>query len=281
MCCSKCKMPIPTHARLCPACQTDVGFPNVRAATTQEERSALAQRLKDAEVSIRARACEAEFVEFGRHLESSKAVVCRSVGIVARLVSSDNELYQSFYKAVQSGQRLPEDNAWDSHRGAVDATIFPHYADEIVFAALSLDGRGMEQYGEVSLVLRDDFIADRATVFEEDCFDFMRRHMVVVGDPIPHGYRASWTERHKLGMAKLHSRLSKDIGPQEFPQILLRQSNGKDNGDCIEVHIYGGLHRRAIEKVKATAPGTRADRVLLQSVARKVQQVGSTVEVTS
>ena len=62
-------------------------------------------------------------------------------------MSSDSNLYASFYKQVGSGARLPENNEWDLGRSAVDAQLFPYYHEEMTFAALSMDGRGPASFG--------------------------------------------------------------------------------------------------------------------------------------
>ena len=47
-----------------------------------------------------------------------------------------------------------------------DDALFPGYKEQIRFAALSLDGKGLSSYGECTLILRDHMIAHRASVLE-------------------------------------------------------------------------------------------------------------------
>src|SRR5947209_801748 len=105
MTCPECKTPVPDSERSCPACQKDIGFPNVRAALRPEEKLALAQRVHDAEVSAKARNCSAVLEDFGRAVLTSKAVLCRSLSILQSLISSENTLYVSFYRNMESGSR--------------------------------------------------------------------------------------------------------------------------------------------------------------------------------
>jgi len=111
--CHLCNTIVPSFARNCPVCQADVGFPNVRAAQAIEEQKAIDERLADAEVSARSRVIESELNNFGIAVLKSKAVIARNIGIVAKLVSSDTELYASFYQQVGAEVRLPEENPWD------------------------------------------------------------------------------------------------------------------------------------------------------------------------
>lgn len=64
---------------------------------------------------------------------------------------------------------------YHAHRSAVDAKIHPGYGFEILNAALSPDGRGLPNYGEVTLELSELSIASRASVLRENAFDFYER----------------------------------------------------------------------------------------------------------
>jgi hypothetical protein len=277
--CPNCGENTPASARSCPSCQADVGFPNVRAAEVPEEKAALKQRLADAETSARARKCEAVLRDFGRAVLQSRAVICQNLGIVSSLVSSDNALYASFYKQIEGEVRLPEDNRFDRGRAAVDGTLFPNYHTKICFAALSLDNLGPTAYGAYTLVLKEKMIFQRATVFEENSFSFCQvKHHIVVGDSIPLGYRALWPERDQLAMAKSHSRLEPTTHPDEYPAILVHRASDPHDDDFIEVHIWGPIHRTAIERVVGPKPKSREDRVLWKSLATKLREVGAELE---
>jgi hypothetical protein len=195
-------------------------------------------------------------------------------------MSSDNELYTSFYQQVGSEARLPERNDWDRGRAAVDATLFPHYYPEIVYGALALDSICPLKYGGYVMVLREEMIQQRATVFEENSFVFCQsKHKIVTGNSVPPGYRATWQERDRLAMAKLHSKLDAGTKATDFPRILLSQGKDEASQDFIEVHIYGPIHRVAVEKVAGPQPRARADKVILRSLERKMREVGASLEI--
>jgi len=277
--CRNCGENVPPSARNCPSCQADAGFPNVRAAEASEEKAALQQRLNDAETSTKARKCEAVLRDFGSVVLESKAVMCRNLGVVSSLVSSDNALYASYYKQIEGEVRLPEGNRFDRGRAAVDGTLFPNYHTAICFAALSLDDVGPTAYGAYTVVLKEKMISRRATVFEENSFLFCQlKHRIVVGEPIPPGYRTVWTDRNHLAMAKLHSKLDQTTRRGEYPAILLRQGSAPDDADFIEVHIWGPIHRTAIERVVGPKPRSREDRALWSSLKAKLDEVGAILE---
>jgi hypothetical protein len=276
--CSRCNQPILSHIRICPVCQLDVGFPNVRATQTTEEIEALARRVKEAQISAQLHNCETELNDFGQAVLQSKAVIACNFNKLYRFINSDNELYNTFYQQVDSESRLPEDNHWDHGRPSIDATLFPHYEKNIVFAALSLDNHGLEYYGEYTVVLREETIESRATVFDENSINFCQKHRIVAGSRIPPGYRASWSERDKLAMAKLHGKIDNNTRPDDYPGILMTPKGNSPDDDFIEVHIYGAIHRRAIECVAGTEPKNQYDRVNWKSIKKKLKEINACLE---
>ncbi|MBI3671133.1 MAG: hypothetical protein HY237_15300 [Acidobacteria bacterium] len=197
------------------------------------------------------------------------------------LVSSDNQLYASFYQLVGAGARRPEDTPVEKARLLADDLLFPYYREEMRFAALSLDGLGATSYGECSLVLKDGPIRERATVFEENSVYFCKRRDLGLNRSVPPGYRATWDERDQLAVAKLESVLQPETQPSDFARILLRPHVKPKEDDFIEVHIYGPLHRRNIERLVVRRP-KKTDGPLLKEIARilKDPEVGGTVEIS-
>jgi hypothetical protein len=275
--CPDCHQNIGDHHRTCPVCEADVGFPNVRAALHPDELAALQKRWEAAHAVCSAATLGSLASDLEVALKQSKAVMCRSWGAVDRVVSNDNILFSTFYLELDGGVRTPEDNAFDKARLAVDASIFPFYSRYIRFAALSLDGLGPMAYGPCSIVLKEAIIGKRATLFEENTLVFCRRHNLVVGTPIPRGYRATWSDRHRLGVAKLHQLLTPSMTAKDFPRLVLGQDALTDKTDFIEVHIYGSLNRHAIEVVVGPKPQSEEDRVIVSSIERKLKEVGSRV----
>jgi len=148
------------------------------------------------------------------------------------------------------------------------------------FAALSLNGRGVQKFGALTMVLREHIIKHRATVFEENSVEFCARHKIVVGSPIPPGYRAVWDKRHQLAAAKLHSKITAQTVQEDFIEILLQPSTQTTSADFIEVHIYGPLNKRGIERIVGKLPTNKADRALVKSWKIKVEGLGVILDIT-
>jgi hypothetical protein len=247
-----------------------------------DEVKALADRLSNAEVSAASRGITQVLNDFGDVVESeSVAVIARGLPLVCWLASGDNALYTSFQKQVSSGERIPEDNQWDQSRAAVEGAIYPNYSAEITFGALSIDRIGALAYGAYCIVLKTSMIESRTTIFDENPFEFFKRHQIVLGTTsIPAGYRSTWSDRGKAAKAKLHPKLEKTTSRDEFASLLLSQgAGGTGMVECMETHIFGPIHRRAIERVIGRKPKNKADGAILRSLRTNLESVGASLEL--
>lgn len=277
--CDSCDTEIPYAAERCIGCGGDVGFPNVRAANRVGEVEALRERVRYAQVAAMERGCADELEAFGTAAADAQAVMVRNLMVLDGFVSNQQASMVSYYKMVRAGARLPEDNDFDTNRARIDGTINPHGVhEEIQFAALSLDGRGVRWYGDYQVTLRDKMIAARSSVFEENPFRFCDKHPISPRGSVPDGYRASWPRRGELAMAKLHPRLQAGISSDKFPGILVEQGSKSDDSDFIEVHIYGAIHARAVERVIGSVPKRNADRVIWKRIKRTLVALDAKVD---
>lgn len=272
--CPHCENPeaIPPSEPSCPACRQGLPPPNVRAATDDEEVESLQERLERAEIETSARHCKHILDDFGDQASVSQAVICRPLGHIKEIVSS-NALYSTYYAQLRANTRLPADSFYDNRRGTVDSMFFPNYHEHIVFAALSLNHRGLSAYGPHSLELKDQMISHRATVFESNTVTFVRAHKLEATSPIPLGYRASWENRGKLAKAKLHAKLDAQTTKLDYPEILIDNEGETDSPDFIEVHIYQGFSRRAINRVTFAKKTKRPDNIIINSIKKKLNEL--------
>jgi hypothetical protein len=276
--CTSCGNEVREERRTCHVCGFDVGYPNVRAATRKEEVQAVERRYRDSLKDAEDRDCSDVVKQFESVVSNSKAVLCKPISKVHEIVSSDNELLSTFHNLVDGLSRLPEKNKWDRGRQSWEASLFPYYFKEIHYAALSLNGSGVAGYGGATLVLTEAMIGHRATVLEENSALFFQRKKVITGDPAPPGYRATWENRGQLAVAKLANKIDSDTQNDDFAEILL-ESSEKTDCEFIEVHIFGSLHRRTIDRITMKAPRKKADKVLVESIRRKIEEVGSRLEI--
>jgi hypothetical protein len=276
--CPTCGREIPRDSRVCPYDQTDVGYPNVRAAHDPVEVAALDGRVALGRASAAAQNATAELGAFSDAVATSRAVMNRSLGTLQSWVNDSNPLFLTFHQQVRAGGRLVNDDVWDQQRTSAENTINPNYFEHLHFAALSLDNTGLARYGPYCIVLRDNLIAHRSSVFEENAFFFCRHHAIISGHPAPPGYRAPWGRKSELAIAKLGGKIRAAMVTGDFPDILM--GNQRDAPDCdfIEVHIYGPIHTAAIQHVSGPVPANPADRVLWGQTKRKLSALGATWE---
>jgi hypothetical protein len=156
----KCKNPpcgatVPGHLRNCPACGWDNGAPNVRAAEATAERDALYAHVRDAEAAAANRGCETVLSAFASAVENSAAVYCCHLGEISRVASSDQQPFRTFQAMVKAEALIPDDSFYDRWRPVVEAVLFPHYNEDMHFAALSLTDRGPIGYGDFSVTFKE------------------------------------------------------------------------------------------------------------------------------
>jgi len=158
--------------------------------------------------------------------------------------------YRGYHKALEQNLRRAAEEEYHTHRNAVDAKVHPGYGNEIVNAALSPDGRGLANYGEVTLRIGDRFIAHRASILRENAYAFYERYSLGRRDAVEEpGWRAVWDDRVRLGGAHLAPALTPATAEADFPGIILSVGSNRDEDKYLEVHIYGGINSSALEGV--------------------------------
>ncbi|MGY4224293.1 hypothetical protein ACVMIH_001654 [Bradyrhizobium sp. USDA 4503] len=211
---------------------------------------------------------------FEQAVGRSQAVMNRRLDDLHTWSASASPFFASFHPQVRDGAIAARDNGWDEQRTSAENTINPIYFEKLQVAALCLDDLGMSYYGKYCVTLREKFIAQRASVFEENPFIFCKKHSIVSGSSPPMGYRATWADRGRLARAKLGHRVSDTTATTEFPEILMSADRGTDECDFIEVHIYEKVGRDAIEVVSGPVPKDIEERLLWRQVKRKLEAVG-------
>lgn len=253
--CSRCTNDFEMPAERCPHCAEPCPYvANVWAASRPEDVSALERRYQAALQDAATRGCALVVQAFEAKLSGSKAVIARHLHDVERLAFSDKEVHATFHLALDAGMRLPDGDAWNELRIVAERALFPRYEAQIRFAVLSLDDLGPLSYGAWSITLRTPMIERRASTFEENNLIFTRNHKVPIdgADAAFRGFRATWANRGKLGIAKLGGAITATTQPSDFAGLLLQQVGGTGTDEFIEVHIWGPMTMRTAEKVVLT-----------------------------
>jgi hypothetical protein len=244
--CPSCENPAPFNVRTCPYCQYDIGFPNVRAASSPAEKAALSKLYEEATLNN----TSSMLKDFEQQVaQNSEVVICKGLADVFKLLEP-NSMLASFHNEISSGARIVEDNKWDKVRGSVDELLFPEYSSKINFGALSLDKIGDSYYGGYSLTIDTAAVAKRSTLFHQNSIKFMCSNSINAGTEIPLGYRCCWEDRGQLSAIKLSQEIGDDTDQSSFPSYLLKQASDEDSdGEYIEVHIYGYISGAAVRHI--------------------------------
>ncbi len=270
--CPYCGHDVQQPAERCPHCGRPGYFWNVIAATDSAERAALERRYQSAKRDAVSRKADGAVQDFENTVASAQAVIARSESELLRLASSTKQLYSTYYELTEAGVRLPEGDQWDVVRELADTALFPGYKKDMRFAALSLDGIGLFNYGPCSIVLREEMIAHRASVFEENFALFMERRGIKISRTpnLPKGYRAAWDERAKLCVAKLSGKIDSATSSDKYSSLLLRQGATSEDDQFVEVHIWGPMTVLTMERVVVTGPIPRHRTTIIKAIKAKL-----------
>jgi hypothetical protein len=270
--CNNCGSKISETLTYCTTCGNFIGFPNLRAASKAEEVKALENRYIQALDSAVSKSSIDIIKDFEEKLILSAAVINLSFYIVHRIILENKTLYSTYNNLVEGKARKPASIENVRKRLIVEANLFPGYAREITYAALTLDGDGLKSYGDCSIVLREIAIKDRASLLEDNSYHFIVKHDIRIEDNLPLGYRATWANRHKLAISKLEPKISFDTKPTEYSKMVLIDAGNRDRDDLLEVHIYGGFDFDAIEYVKG--PSVKHPKDMLARIKFMLNKAG-------
>lgn len=267
--CGRCGFRIHWTDDRCPECSTAVPFPNIRLVTTTEELAELDRRYDTAREAARARGAEDKLMEFESAVENtSRSVINVSPVLLVEFLEQKAQL--SNYNLQVAGEtRLAASPEDDLVRRITEAALFGVFAHHIRYAALSLDGVGLQSYGSCSVVLSDRKARGAASVLDENSYPFVERH----GRSIPPGHRSDWQNRGKLAVAKLSERIDPGTTSDSFARILFWSEGDRKTDAFMEVHLYGRIDAQSAEMVVAPKPSEvpRRDREHLMAARDMVE----------
>jgi hypothetical protein len=266
--CGFCKCTMPSSADRCPHCARPSLFPNVEAAADPAEVAALDARYDAAVTLATANGTAVIAGVLERETATrSRAVLSRDSSEVYRLACGDDQLYTTYHKLLDAGFRVPTGSSWDQIRSSVDAMVFPGYAKEVRFGALTLDETGLVHYGDCHLILKTDMVDFRTTAFTENSAAFVQKNRFM----IPAGHRSTWVQRGRLAVAKLAPGLTKSSTAGDVPAMLKSDGPTPDDDSFVEAHVYGSISMRTVEQVTISRRGKHA--VRLTALREKLEKL--------
>ena len=191
-------------------------------------------------------------------LQGTVATINVRANMVRNMALGQN--YVSYYNALAHGARKIAEQKYHAHREAVDAKVHTGYGTEILNAALSPDGRGLINYGAITLELREVSIEDRSSVMRENSFEFYIRNKLGDRDAVETpGWRSVWASRARLGVAHLEPIVSAATADADFPKTILSVGTTRPDDRYMEVHIFGELSWQTLNKVTLAEPLTSTE----------------------
>lgn len=270
--CTRCRREIVELVTVCSSCGTFLGYPNVFLAELPEEQQALDARYTEAIASAELRGASEKLQEFEESAKASSAVIAMSSERLCSLAVNQNELYSTYDQTVRAQIRRPAVVRNDQNRRAVEGKLWGSAAPEIRYAALSLNGRGLKSYGDCFVQLKEEFISHRASVLEQNSYNFVESLSVLADCPT--GFRSNWKERYKVAVAKCGEEITAGTDRNEFGDILLVARDDRKDDRFVEVHIFGGFDFLAFESVIVTQMRrSKAERLNLK-IAKRYAELG-------
>ncbi len=284
--CPYCGGPVPRSAETCPHCARPGRYPNVLDAEDPKEARPLDRRHKAAVKEATEQGATDALDMLEALMASTQVVISRPQSIIHQLSMGDDVVYATYYHLLDSGLRIAVDDEWDRPRQMADITLFTNYYRNIRFGCLSTDGTGLPNYGDFFLELREDFIAHRCSVFEENAVVFLLKREFQGYDhkkKVSRGYRAPWADRHKVGVAKLARRLGKTTNEETVRNRILAPGSIGDRDKFIEAHVYGPITRRTMRRVMYRPSGKKRRRTarkddILDKIREGLEQADVEIE---
>ena len=273
--CTHCSNKIDISQVRCPHCAIPGLFPNVSKAGLDSERRALNVRYSKARDNLKNSGSTHIGDEFEKAVSTSKAIIARDILAVTKLLSNTSELYSTYHQQIHSGSRLSGGSKWDTLRSVTDKALFHPFEGEIRHAALTVDGKGLFSYGDCCMVLADNMIAHRTSVFEENSVTFMIQNDITFdgSDDLPKGFRAIWAERNRLCIAKLAHKLSTSTKRSDYPSILVHQGKTRADDSFVEAHIFGPISAYTLESHIIRKPGNPKMKVLAKGLQERCDKL--------
>lgn len=179
---------------------------------------------------------------------SAKAVVNLDIGILDGIINGSMRYINTYQ--LRKIRTITKHPLADNRRFMVDGFFFYDFGQSMAFAALSLDEKGIRPYGNCTITLKEGTIAYRASLLEEDSFQFfekLERQGEKIGRKALNGYIAAWEDRHKLAVAKLADHIKPGDTDDDFAKLLLNDEGKMSDAKFIEIHVFGFFNEAAIE----------------------------------
>ncbi len=272
-CCDDCGNDMPMARTHCPHCGRPQYFPNVDLAKTSGEKAKLQARYEATMTDAERCGCKDNVNKFTAACAGAAAVFACGLQRLHREVASGTDIYETYNHLQRLRLRTspPETLDWARLRPQAEIELLGshEHLDKIHYACLSIDGVGLNSYGDCTVRLSEPMIAHRASCFEGNTavlYHTERSFSVLL--------RCEWNDRGLICTATFGDHIDCSTGENDYPGILLKVGAASEQDQFIEVHVFGPMTARTFESVRIdTTSHSRRHTALLNAIREKLAAV--------
>jgi hypothetical protein len=212
----------------------------------------------------------------------------RNVGeLELRGLTAENQMMSTFERMQSAQISAKAAEEWTAYRLSAGASLFPNYQADIRFGAIALgpDPVGVQSYGSFTLVLKEQMIARRSSLFITNSARIVRDSGMVRGAKIAkQGDRSTWADRAKLAVVKCGGSMQSTTNPAEFGRRLLTQAASSGDEEYVELHVFRPMTIRTVSRIlvhrNVAGSGRRKlSKAILKAVNTDLRKNGSGLQV--
>lgn len=246
--CADCGNEVPLDWKSCPHCARPQLFPNVRLANHAAERAKLDERYQEALKDAQTRGCTSQLADFESACQRSAAVFrCQLLRLHAE-IASGTEVYKPFRDIERLRLRYEKevDRDWQALRTKAERELLGNddHLGSVHYANISLNGEGVQGYGDTTVTLRESMIAHRSTCIEGNSADLFAKH-----GSLAKILRSTWEDRGKLCVAKTAANVDASSKTDDFPGLIVKNRTPSNDDDFVEVIVFGTMTAATFEMV--------------------------------
>lgn len=236
----------------CSECGHSLGFVNVNLLSDPYFQNGLEDRYQVTRQTVNDAGKLSEVEAFEKAvLAEAKGVINMSHELLFLLVNQ-NEDYLSYQRAVEQGKRAKAEFQNDRDRCIVESAFYGYDGRNLVYAALTLNEKGLSSYGDVAVLLRTQNIRLRTAVFEKNTyvlFDELVESGWRVRKTIPPGHCGTWNERGKIAVVKHGLEIATSNSSPDFATLILSSEGDRGTDEFIELHIFNKVNYSNFEQI--------------------------------
>jgi hypothetical protein len=111
----------------------------------------------------------------------------------------------------------------------------------------------LANYGPIGVFLKNAVAPLRVSLLIENSYAFLKKYYKF-GQSLPEGYQATWVDRGRLAVIKHAADITPATRDDSIGDLILRPGATRDDDNFIEVYIYDGFDKRAVERVILNRP---------------------------